>query len=340
MAGRLILIALSCAISGLFVDALTTATSPPILVQKKPAGIGLCLSGSGHISSEGGPAVDVALPVSLKAGIESSGPERDDDQAGRRTAGETSPGKLKQRDPAIMISVESLLRRQRAKEDITLIDVRDHSVFEKCHIEGSLNVPLYAVRTKKFLKSTILVLINEGFRYTKMAEQCKRLREAGFMVWMLEGGLNAWREAGASFVADDLSVSDLNKVSAQDLFAEKNSAGWVAIDGRKSKQAEDVVPLLGIVPVVSLDNRGEITPSIAEFVKIRGEKRVTIFVLFNDDGRCFDSLEKAVRNTGIRNLFFLRDGLAGYRAFLASQEALSTKHDGSKKTVLKCPNCP
>ena len=340
MAGRLILIALSCAISGLLVHAFTTTTRFPILVQKKPAGIGLCSSGSGHIGSEAGLAGDVALPFSLNATSRSRGPERDDDQAGRRIAGGTSLGKLKQRDPAIMISVEFLLRKQRAREDITLIDVRDRSAFDKCHIEGSINVPLYAVRTKKFLKSTILVLINEGFRFTEMGEQCMRLRESGFMVWILEGGLNAWREAGASFVGDKLSLLDFNKVSSQDLFAEKDSAGWVAIDARRSKKAGDVIPLLGVVPVVSLDNSGGITPSVAEFMKKRAEKRATFFVVFNDDGRHFDSLERAVRNTGIRNIFFLRGGLEGYRAFLASEGAFFTRGAGSKKTVLKCPNCP
>ena len=132
----------------------------------------------------------------------------------------------------------------------------------------------------------------------------------------------------------------VNKVSAQDLLAEKDFGGWVAIDARKSKQAEDLLPLLGIVPVLSLDNSGGNTPSVAEFMKKRGEKRATIFVVVNDDGRDFDSLEKAVRNTGSGTLFFLRGGLAGYRAFLASQEAFRTKDAGSKKTALKCPNCP
>ena len=40
---------------------------------------------------------------------------------------------------------------------LTLVDVRSTDDFQRLHIPGSLNIPLYAVKTKIFLKSFPMV---------------------------------------------------------------------------------------------------------------------------------------------------------------------------------------
>jgi hypothetical protein len=49
------------------------------------------------------------------------------------------------------------------KHDVTLVDVRDRDCFERFRIPRSIHVPLYAVKTKGFLKERFLVLVHEGY---------------------------------------------------------------------------------------------------------------------------------------------------------------------------------
>ena len=103
-------------------------------------------------------------------------------------------GKLRKRNPAFAISVESVLRKLKGKQEIILIDVRKRDEFEKFRIPGSINIPLFAIRTKAFLKSKSLVLVNEGYNYTQLERECAYLRKSGFRVWLLNGGLYYWRQ--------------------------------------------------------------------------------------------------------------------------------------------------
>jgi len=94
--------------------------------------------------------------------------------------------KLRKRNPAFAIFVESVLRKLKKKQEIVLIDVRNREEFEKFRIPGSINIPLFAIKTKTFLKRKPLVLINEGESYRPLEQECKRLRDTGFTVSILK----------------------------------------------------------------------------------------------------------------------------------------------------------
>jgi hypothetical protein len=83
-------------------------------------------------------------------------------------------------------------------------------------------VPLFTIKTKGFLKSTPFVLINEGYYYGQLEQECKRLRDPGFTaVWILNGGLNAWRQKGAPLNGDIFAQKELNRMPPQVFFEEK-----------------------------------------------------------------------------------------------------------------------
>jgi rhodanese-related sulfurtransferase len=75
-------------------------------------------------------------------------------------------GKFKKRNPAFATSVESVLRKLKGNEEMILVDVRKQDEFERFRITGSISIPLFAIKTKAFLKSIFLVLVNEGYDYT------------------------------------------------------------------------------------------------------------------------------------------------------------------------------
>jgi 3-mercaptopyruvate sulfurtransferase SseA len=58
--------------------------------------------------------------------------------------------KLKKHDPSLAISVEAVLYKLKRNQKLTLVDVRSWQNFERLHIPGSINIPLYAVKTKTY----------------------------------------------------------------------------------------------------------------------------------------------------------------------------------------------
>lgn len=72
---------------------------------------------------------------------------------------------------ATPLSFDSLSQQIRANRDMVLLDSRSPIEFEKCHLAGSMHVPLFAVKTMPFLKSMPLVLIGEGHSYKHLQNE-------------------------------------------------------------------------------------------------------------------------------------------------------------------------
>lgn len=339
MAGRLILITLVCAVSGLLVTALAS-TKGLYLVLMKPAVTGaLCWNvDDRRLETEQMSAMD--WRSSLKtASLETDWIRQERGEA-PKGASERSIGKENPCDPALVISVESLMRRQKTLEAVTLVDVRDHRAFQQCRIPGSINVPLFALRTKKYLASRFVVLVNEGFLYTQMAERCRQLRTAGFLVWMLEGGLAAWSEAGGALEGDHPAQGHLNRISARDLFEERGSSHWVAVDARQSQTSKESVPFSRIIPMGSPENKEELIAALVDYQKQAKGKPPLSFVVFDEDGQHYEYTEKTIKKAGIKHAFYLIDGLAGYKAFMTQSAAVLRKEDPSRRTIGRCADCP
>ena len=81
--------------------------------------------------------------------------------------------------PAKVISATDLKAKLDRGDDFKLAMALSEWAFTEAHIPGSINMPLYAVKTKTFLKSVPVVLVNEGFRYAELESECRRLAERG-----------------------------------------------------------------------------------------------------------------------------------------------------------------
>ena len=95
-------------------------------------------------------------------------------------------------DSAMAISVETVLYKIKGNQPFTLVDVRRKQAFKRLQIPGSISIPLYAVKTKDYLKPVPVVLVNEGLRYAEIQKECRLLARRGFKVFILDGGLPAW----------------------------------------------------------------------------------------------------------------------------------------------------
>ena len=253
---------------------------------------------------------------------------------------ELHTSKLKTRNPTFAISVESVLQKLREKQEIILIDIRKRNEFEKFRIPGSINIPLFAIKTKVFLKSRYLVLVNEGYNYSQPERECGRLRKAGFRVWILNGGLYYWRQKGAPLEGDIFAQNGLNRIPPRIFFTEKDYEDWIVIDVSSSKNSEapSLIPQSISIPYMN-DNEQFILTFKRTLAKYKDNPFISV-LLFTEKGEQYDKTEKVIQKTGFRNIFFLKDGIEAYKKFLKQQVIIRHSKHNSRKTLKKCANCP
>ncbi|MFH0787575.1 MAG: rhodanese-like domain-containing protein [Pseudomonadota bacterium] len=226
------------------------------------------------------------------------------------------------------ISVEAVLQKHKAKEDILLVDVRNSQEFKKFHIPGSLNIPLFALKTKAPLKSKPLVLINEGRSYKDLIAEGATLSQAGFTVSILDGGLRQWQQKKGPIEGDLLAARQIRLISPQELSAGMKYENWIFI--AVSNQAGTDKPIrnaktplernpvpdgLGPIHNSFSVNEKDFISKIKEIVTHHKEKDFLSLILWDEKESRYPDIERQLQAAGITKAFYLEGGLAAYRRF-------------------------
>jgi rhodanese-related sulfurtransferase len=249
-------------------------------------------------------------------------------------------GTAKRRNPAFAISAESVLQKVTENRDIILIDVRKRVEFIKFRIPDSINIPLFAIKTKAFLKSKPLVIVNEGYNYDELEQECAHLREAGFKVWILNGGLNYWRGKGAPLEGDAFAQKTLNRMGARSFFAEKDYENWIVINVSVLEKSEvhALIPRLIFLPYEN-DEEKFIETLKSAMVKSRHDQFLSVLIC-SEKGEYYEHIERLVKKTDITNVFFLEGGLEAYKKFLEQQALIRQAKDSLGERIKGCTSCP
>ncbi len=95
-----------------------------------------------------------------------------------------------------LIGVEEAVRLSNHQKAL-FVDIRDKSAFEKSHINDAVHLPQSTIKEEeKPLKATDkpLIVVCDSGQTSRLA--AKQLKSKGYSdVYVLRGGLNAWREA-------------------------------------------------------------------------------------------------------------------------------------------------
>ena len=233
------------------------------------------------------------------------------------------------RDPSPSVSADSALRQHRQNR-VFLIDVRNRDAFEALKIPGSLNIPLYAVKTRPFLKSRPMVLVNEGFAASLLERECRQLNQKGFKAAILAGGLNAWRYRNGPLEGDLLQLKTFSTVSSRTYHQEKDFSNSIVIEvsevrGSNSKQlipAAIHLPQVGASANQPMHNRS--LSDLRASVRENRKNPNSAILITNQDGKGYERIEKAIAKANLGSVFYLAGGLDGYRRFL-DHLALSRK---------------
>jgi rhodanese-related sulfurtransferase len=148
-----------------------------------------------------------------------------------------------------------------------LVDVRNQAAFGSAHIPGSLNLPLYAIKTMTFLRPKRLILLNEGHSTRLLLEEAGRLRQHRFAsVAVLETGLQGWRAAGGALEGDDPQVSGWTSITSQQFYNAMAEPGWVVIglSPNAGDEPRGPLPVTRALPAEFLTLRSQLTKLSAE----------------------------------------------------------------------------
>ncbi len=233
---------------------------------------------------------------------------------------------------ACFISVDSA-RQALNQGQTSFIDVRRADQFEAYRIPGALNIPAYAIKTKSFLRSRRLVLVDAGHGDASLLRTCKQLRAAGFSgVSILHGGLTAWLQHGGPIQGGQYAHAELRAISPARFHKEKWH-DWVIVNfgpspvGKLSERFDDV-------PVIAGEGDSRRLKRKLRTVLAGKDKRYPPAVLLvSDNGQHYQKYEKAVRQAGAKNIVQLEGGLQAYETFVAQQRAM-WRHLASKPEVV------
>jgi rhodanese-related sulfurtransferase len=246
--------------------------------------------------------------------------------------------KPKQRESAFAISPDRLLSKLKQKQPLTLVDVRNTDDFQRLHIPGSLNIPLYAVKTKVFLKSFPMVLINEGFQHSLLESECRQLKDMGFDVLILDGGVTAWAQKGNALVGDLFALEDMQMISPQVFYREKDRQNVLVIDISpvQLEISKQLMPYSIHLPIPG--EQGQWAPVLGRLTDSHRTPPFLSILVLNQTGDGYDRAKKIFAGLSV-NAFYLQSGMVGYQRYLEDIMLSWVPRDDRIKTEKPCEIC-
>ena len=244
----------------------------------------------------------------------------------------------KQHDASIAISPDTVQYKLKQKQKITLIDVRNPENFTRLHIPGSLNIPLHAVKTKVFLKSFPVILINEGFHYSPLVSECRQLKDMGFKAYILDGGLLTWNRKGGRLGGDLFALEDMKSVTPRVFLREKDYKNTLVIDISpvQTEISKQLMPFSVHIPVSA--DPGEWFRKLDRIITSHKDYPFLSVVVFNETGEGYGSVNNILAGAGA-NAFYLQGGVGGYNRYLEDLMLSWRPWDSRIKTNRKCGTC-
>ena len=230
------------------------------------------------------------------------------------------------------ISVTDLQTPRRARQ-FTLIDVRDSADISTSNMPTVLNMPLHQIKTKHFLKTKALVLIDESYKTEMLIEHCVALKQQGFnRVYVLAGGLEAWQRASAAPTA----TKTLNQISAQDFYLMPNKMQWLILD--VSGQSESIAESVHIlefdrqIPTAMLQQ--QLNSAISAFKE--QHNLMPKLLVVDESAQHYTSLAAKLTDAQVTDLYFLTDGLAGHKKFAQRMHIVQAKAKQPDRKARRC----
>lgn len=318
--------------------------SPKTIACLAVLALAACFASRDAAGAAASEALDLRPPEDAVFSLPGGGPEACDE------AQSPAGGHLRPLSPE---ALHCLLQYDDLPQDrqsgVVLVDVRRADLHGRARIPGSLQIPLYAMRTKGFLRPKTVILIGEGHDEGALLRECARLGGAGFaQVRVLEGGIHHWRERGGPVEGDLEALAGLGRVTPADLDSALRTGEWRVAGFRV--EAEDLA-LAPVGQAVLLPDpaAGEEFVSAVRALQKRlpaGKGRLARLLLFDRKGDGCPQVEGVLRQAreagqDLGTVFYLDGGLDALERYQALQSNRATV--GQLPSTVRqgrCGSCP
>jgi len=222
-------------------------------------------------------------------------------------------------------------------QDIVLVDIRSNEKYNNYRIPGTINIPLYALKAKKYLRNQELILINEGFQIEAISKIIEQLKTTGFrLVKILRFGLKGWYQSGGKIEGSSFEIKKINRISPQIFFQDKNfkDVHVIEIIDRKKTQSNLIPNAIHI----SINKDFSTCLSKINDVVSKYHKDCLYIVIITNNKRLIDYLEKNIQPIFSQSIFYLDGGMPAYKKFLHNQ-TLIRNQQLKKNNGKHCKHC-
>ena len=222
---------------------------------------------------------------------------------------------------ACRINIEQAKRYIRSKSGL-LVDVRAKKSYHQSTIPSAINIPLYAVKTKSYLKGKHLILFDDGSNPLRLVNECRQLiSKYGMKISVLKGGIRQWNNGGKG-------KGILYKLTPDDYLASINVGRWVIIDASGNKEARAIFSGSQLIDFAKIESNDltEITSAIKQGKDI---------VVLTDYGESTQQLAE-VQQRFDQPVFLLTGGVKGYADFLSNRERFLSRLERGPVKAVQC----
>jgi len=242
------------------------------------------------------------------------------------------------RDESCYLTAEAVQSRLSAGEAIRIIDVRPASAFNESHVASSWNFALFSLKAQSQLRSFPLVLVDACGGDPALEQTCRDLRTAGFSsVWILSGGLVAWRQSGGALEGNPAAVEKLSVLAPSVFEQVRHFSDWFVVAAGANQAARAAFLFPDVVPL----GRGgdfKLPPDNTSAPASSGTPVLNILLLADEDDTTAAGRIALLRQKSGARVYTLAGGMAGYEAYLrtcSAQSATRSLHTGAKTGLVR-----
>jgi len=214
---------------------------------------------------------------------------------------------------AFALSPADLQSRLTAGEKLTIIDVRNLSLYEKSHIPGAINVPAVFCAQKTLPRLGTVIVYDSGTARDEATGAAATLNgKPGIRAEVLEGGFAGWQQAkGLSTQAQGMRPEELPLISYADVKTGP-ADGVVLVDLRKpvpqTPQSGDTPPPAPLTDLRTEFPSAAVTSSPFNLPQTRQAGPPPLLILIDSGDGAAQAMAAALKANGTQRFAILAGG--------------------------------
>ncbi len=227
-------------------------------------------------------------------------------------------------EPEWLVSVDEAAALHKT-DGIRILDTRSAGRYEEAHIQRSINIPAFALKTRTDLRGDAVVLMDEGYAPEVLLAEATKLRQLGFKrVRVLHGGIPAWARQGNVIEGKRADIESVAKISAADFARASAITNWRVVEWKGPQAVVEV----------------------AEAVSNRGP----LLIVASTESGYAEAEKRMGASFGMAAVYYLSGGGTELAAFRQAQAALAAnsgqtfhlkpEHRATFGSTSGCGSCP